>query len=174
MFTLKDGSQHTLYIVDAFVQTWVRTPCATDVLHDAVRCSPCLFLVMVLIHLFRFQFNDMWGNGGTDNKDDVIRDFTWAFTGNKLAQLVPPLPLMSHTLTWLVIRSTQVRLQSMKEQIRFMEATFIQLLIYVTPSFGGFSFRGSIYRLSSFDGLFSRDAGPLFTCYLQLTWLDAI
>ncbi|GAA5969836.1 hypothetical protein JCM8115_005798 [Rhodotorula mucilaginosa] len=60
--TLPNGKSATLYIADAFDDTWVRTPASIDVIYDA--------------------FSNLFGSQ-TNNKNDVIQGATWKFTGNR-------------------------------------------------------------------------------------------
>ncbi|BGP16725.1 hypothetical protein JCM10213_009143 [Rhodosporidiobolus nylandii] len=58
--TTADGKSMTLYIADAFDDTWVRTPSSLDLIHGA--------------------FNELWGSS-TDNKNDVFKGASWKLTG---------------------------------------------------------------------------------------------
>ncbi|GAA5820766.1 hypothetical protein JCM11251_003149 [Rhodosporidiobolus azoricus] len=60
--TTSDGKTATLYIVDAFDDTWVRTPSSLDIIIGA--------------------FEKLWGSS-TSNKNDVFTGATWKFTGNR-------------------------------------------------------------------------------------------
>ena len=60
--TTPDGRTATLYLADAFDDTWVRTPASIDVIYDA--------------------FSNLFGSQ-TNNKNDVIQGATWKFTGNR-------------------------------------------------------------------------------------------
>ncbi|GAA6056289.1 hypothetical protein JCM3770_006759 [Rhodotorula araucariae] len=60
--TTPDGKSKTLYLADAFDDTWVLTPSSIDIIHGA--------------------FNELYGSS-TDNKNDVIKGATWKFTGNR-------------------------------------------------------------------------------------------
>ncbi|ORY73063.1 hypothetical protein BCR35DRAFT_333787 [Leucosporidium creatinivorum] len=60
--TTPDGRTSTLYIADAFDDTWVRTPNSIDVVHNA--------------------FNTLYGSS-TNNKDDVIQNVKWQLTGRR-------------------------------------------------------------------------------------------
>ena len=60
--TLPNGKSATLYLADAFDDTWVRTPASIDVIYDA--------------------FSNLFGSQ-TSNKNDVIQGATWKFTGNR-------------------------------------------------------------------------------------------
>ncbi|GAA5830670.1 hypothetical protein JCM11251_002554 [Rhodosporidiobolus azoricus] len=60
--TTANGKSMTMYIVDAFDDSWVRTPSSLDLIHGA--------------------FNKLWG-GSTDNKNDVFTGASWRLTGNR-------------------------------------------------------------------------------------------
>ncbi|GAA5878347.1 hypothetical protein JCM3774_001994 [Rhodotorula dairenensis] len=60
--TLPSGKSATLYIADAFDDTWVRTPASIDVIYDS--------------------FTDLYGSA-TTNKNDVIQGASWKLTGNR-------------------------------------------------------------------------------------------
>ncbi|GAA5862926.1 hypothetical protein JCM8547_003623 [Rhodosporidiobolus lusitaniae] len=60
--TTADGKTVTLYVADAFDDTWVRTPASLDIIHGA--------------------FNELWGSS-TDNKNDVFTGASWKFTGRR-------------------------------------------------------------------------------------------
>ncbi|GAA5983778.1 hypothetical protein JCM10908_005923 [Rhodotorula pacifica] len=60
--TTPDGKSATLYIADAFDDTWVRTPASIDVIYDS--------------------FAQLYGST-TSNKNDVVQGATWRFTGNR-------------------------------------------------------------------------------------------
>ncbi|GAA5925246.1 RlpA-like double-psi beta-barrel domain-containing protein [Sporobolomyces koalae] len=63
--TTPDGTSLTLYVADAFDDTWVRTPTSIDVMYDA--------------------FTKLFGKA-TSNKNDVITGTKWVFTGNRNQQ----------------------------------------------------------------------------------------
>ncbi|GAA5908118.1 hypothetical protein JCM6882_005945 [Rhodosporidiobolus microsporus] len=58
----KDGRNATLYIADAFDDTWVRTPASIDVVYDS--------------------FSSLFGTT-TTNKNDVVVGGSWTLTGNR-------------------------------------------------------------------------------------------
>ncbi|GAA6025298.1 hypothetical protein JCM8202_002682 [Rhodotorula sphaerocarpa] len=60
--TTPDGRTATLYIADAFDDTWVRTPSSIDVVYDS--------------------FATLYGSV-TTNKNDVVKDGSWYLTGNR-------------------------------------------------------------------------------------------
>ncbi|KAJ1533287.1 hypothetical protein HK096_005420 [Nowakowskiella sp. JEL0078] len=60
-----NGVSMTLYITDAFDHAWVRTPGSIDIMFDS--------------------FSKLFGKT-TTNHNDVIKDITWKFTGNKLTK----------------------------------------------------------------------------------------
>lgn len=64
-FTTPDGTTGLLYIVDGFDDTWVRTPASVD----------------VPINTFAKFFGSY-----TENKNDVIQNVQWKFTGNRKAE----------------------------------------------------------------------------------------
>ncbi|GAA5862986.1 hypothetical protein JCM8547_003640 [Rhodosporidiobolus lusitaniae] len=57
-----DGRNATLYIADAFDDTWVRTPASLDIVYGSF---PLLF------------------GKSTDNKNDVVKNAAWTLTGNR-------------------------------------------------------------------------------------------
>ncbi|GAA5857692.1 hypothetical protein JCM1840_000869 [Sporobolomyces johnsonii] len=63
--TTPDGRSATLYIADAFDDTWVRTPASIDVIYDS--------------------FAQLYGST-TNNKDDVVQGASWILTGNRNEQ----------------------------------------------------------------------------------------
>ncbi|KDE08171.1 hypothetical protein MVLG_01651 [Microbotryum lychnidis-dioicae p1A1 Lamole] len=63
IFYLPSGKNMTLYVVDAFDDTWVKTPSSIDVVVGAYQ-------------------NEMIGRAVT-SKNDVLTDVTWHFTGNR-------------------------------------------------------------------------------------------
>ncbi|BGO98371.1 hypothetical protein NBRC10513v2_002766 [Rhodotorula toruloides] len=63
--TTPSGHSETLYVTDAFDDAWVRTPTSIDVVFNA--------------------FQKLWG-GYTDNKNDVIQNVQWKFTGRRSEQ----------------------------------------------------------------------------------------
>ncbi|KWU42019.1 hypothetical protein RHOSPDRAFT_21948, partial [Rhodotorula sp. JG-1b] len=60
--TTPDGRTATLYVADAFDDTWVRTPSSIDVVIGS--------------------FAQLFGRE-TTNKNDVVKDGSWYFTGNR-------------------------------------------------------------------------------------------
>ncbi|GAA6043484.1 hypothetical protein JCM8097_000735 [Rhodosporidiobolus ruineniae] len=60
--TTPDGKTVTLYIADAFDDTWVLTPSSLDIIHGS--------------------FESLYGSY-TDNKNDVVKNAKWSFTGNR-------------------------------------------------------------------------------------------
>ncbi|POY75130.1 hypothetical protein BMF94_1760 [Rhodotorula taiwanensis] len=62
VITTPDGLTATLYIADAFDDTWVRTPASIDVMYDS--------------------FASLYGSV-TTNKNDVVKDGSWYLTGNR-------------------------------------------------------------------------------------------
>lgn len=60
--TNPDGTELTLYVADAFDDTWVLTPTSIDVMYNS------------FIKLF---------GSSTSNKNDVIKNASWKFTGNR-------------------------------------------------------------------------------------------
>ena len=60
--TTPDGRTATLYLADAFDDTWVRTPSSIDVVIGS--------------------FAQLFGRE-TTNKNDVVKDGSWYFTGNR-------------------------------------------------------------------------------------------
>ncbi|BGP32580.1 hypothetical protein JCM10296v2_004361 [Rhodotorula toruloides] len=60
--TTPDGKSATLYIADAFDDTWVRTPSSLDIIYGS--------------------FAKLFGSQ-TDNKNDVVQGASWKFTGNR-------------------------------------------------------------------------------------------
>uniref|UniRef100_A0A0K3CGR4 FGENESH: predicted gene_6.523 protein n=1 Tax=Rhodotorula toruloides TaxID=5286 RepID=A0A0K3CGR4_RHOTO len=60
--TTPDGKSATLYVADAFDDTWVRTPSSLDIIYGA--------------------FAQLFGSQ-TSNKNDVVTGATWKFTGNR-------------------------------------------------------------------------------------------
>ncbi|SCV69614.1 BQ2448_2634 [Microbotryum intermedium] len=63
IFYLPNGKNVTLYVVDAFDDTWVKTPSSIDVVVGAYQ-------------------KEMIGRAVT-SKNDVLTDVTWHFTGNR-------------------------------------------------------------------------------------------
>ncbi|TNY24154.1 hypothetical protein DMC30DRAFT_413396 [Rhodotorula diobovata] len=63
--TTPAGKELTLYVTDAFDDTWVRTPTSIDVVYNA--------------------FSKLLGYA-TNNKNDVIQNVSWRFTGNRNEQ----------------------------------------------------------------------------------------
>ncbi|BGP37117.1 hypothetical protein JCM10450v2_001025 [Rhodotorula kratochvilovae] len=61
--TTPSGVSQTLYIADAFDDTWVRTPTSMDVIYNA--------------------FTKLNGGKATNDKNTVINGVTWRFTGNR-------------------------------------------------------------------------------------------
>ncbi|GAA5896747.1 hypothetical protein JCM8208_007075 [Rhodotorula glutinis] len=57
-----DGKSKTMYIADAFDDTWVLTPSSLDIIHGS--------------------FTDLYGSY-TDNKNDVVKGASWKFTGQR-------------------------------------------------------------------------------------------
>ncbi|GAA5935849.1 hypothetical protein JCM3775_007347 [Rhodotorula graminis] len=57
-----DGKSKTMYIADAFDDTWVLTPSSLDIIHGS--------------------FTDLFGSY-TDNKNDVVKGASWKFTGQR-------------------------------------------------------------------------------------------
>ncbi|GAA5910441.1 hypothetical protein JCM6882_007357 [Rhodosporidiobolus microsporus] len=62
VITTPDGREATMYIVDAFDDTWVRTPSSLDILHGV--------------------FSRVYGSW-TDSKNDVVQGASWKLTGNR-------------------------------------------------------------------------------------------
>ncbi|GAA5952701.1 hypothetical protein JCM8115_002325 [Rhodotorula mucilaginosa] len=60
--TTPEGRTATLYVADAFDDTWVLTPTSIDVVYNA--------------------FAQLFGRT-TDNKNDVVQNVSWKFTGNR-------------------------------------------------------------------------------------------
>ncbi|BGP48663.1 hypothetical protein JCM10450v2_004539 [Rhodotorula kratochvilovae] len=60
--TTPEGKTMTLYLADAFDDTWVLTPSSIDIIHGA--------------------FTTLFGSY-TDNKNDVVKNANWKFTGNR-------------------------------------------------------------------------------------------
>ncbi|SCZ96801.1 BZ3500_MvSof-1268-A1-R1_Chr4-1g06734 [Microbotryum saponariae] len=73
IFYLPSGKNVTLYVVDAFDDTWVKTPSSIDVVVGAYQ-------------------NEMIGRAVT-SKNDVLTDVTWHFTGNRSTELVTEIHL---------------------------------------------------------------------------------
>lgn len=61
-FTTPDGKSATLFLVDGFDDTWVRTPSSIDVVYNA--------------------FAQLWGSV-TSDKNNVVQNVQWQFTGNR-------------------------------------------------------------------------------------------
>ncbi|GAA5999721.1 hypothetical protein JCM10207_005878 [Rhodosporidiobolus poonsookiae] len=62
VITTPSGRNATLYIADAFDDTWVRTPASLDIVYGSF---PLLF------------------GSQTDNKNDVVQHASWTLTGNR-------------------------------------------------------------------------------------------
>ncbi|GAA6005980.1 uncharacterized protein JCM10292_005634 [Rhodotorula paludigena] len=62
VYSPKTDKTLTMYIADAFDDTWVRTPSSIDVIYDS--------------------FADIFGST-TDNKDDVVKACWWELTGGR-------------------------------------------------------------------------------------------
>ncbi|BGP48701.1 hypothetical protein JCM10450v2_004577 [Rhodotorula kratochvilovae] len=62
VYSPKTGKTVTLYIADAFDDTWVRTPASIDVIYGS----------------FELLFGET-----TDNKDDVVKECWWQLTGER-------------------------------------------------------------------------------------------
>ncbi|GAA6025302.1 hypothetical protein JCM8202_002684 [Rhodotorula sphaerocarpa] len=60
--TTPDGKSETLYIADAFDDTWVRTPASLDIIYGS--------------------FSKLFGST-TNNKNDVVQGASWKLTGNR-------------------------------------------------------------------------------------------
>ncbi|GAA5925771.1 uncharacterized protein JCM15063_005113 [Sporobolomyces koalae] len=60
--TNPDGTEMTLYVADAFDDAWVLTPTSIDVMYNA--------------------FSTLFGRV-TTNKNDVVKNASWRFTGNR-------------------------------------------------------------------------------------------
>ncbi|BGP55887.1 hypothetical protein JCM8202v2_003494 [Rhodotorula sphaerocarpa] len=67
----------TLYLADAFDDTWVLTPASIDVIKGSV--SPFMLQADEELTLPR-QFPSLFGNT-TDDKKDVVQDVWWFLTG---------------------------------------------------------------------------------------------
>ncbi|GJN90931.1 hypothetical protein Rhopal_003945-T1 [Rhodotorula paludigena] len=64
--TTPDGRTVTLYVADAFDDTWVRTPASLDIIHGS--------------------FESLYGSY-TDNKNNVVKNASWRFTGRRNERL---------------------------------------------------------------------------------------
>ncbi|GAA5820184.1 hypothetical protein JCM3770_004813 [Rhodotorula araucariae] len=64
--TTPNGVSQTLYVVDAFDDAWVRTPTSVDVIYDA--------------------FTKLNDGKATSDKNTVINNVSWRFTGNRSNQ----------------------------------------------------------------------------------------
>lgn len=64
--TTPDGRTVTLYVADAFDDTWVRTPASLDIIHGS--------------------FKSLYGSY-TNNKNNVVKNASWRFTGRRNERL---------------------------------------------------------------------------------------